>query len=59
MAVAFQRVGRVSDASNLCPYGGAVASSQLDARPDAVRLARELASVVLSTSPKRSAGAKE
>jgi AcrR family transcriptional regulator len=40
-------------------YDGAVASSQLDARPDAVRLARELASVVLSTSPKRSAGAKE
>ena len=35
-------------------YDGAVANSQLDAHPDAVRLAKELARVVLHTSPKDS-----
>lgn len=33
-------------------YDGAVANSQLDAQPDAVRLAKELASMVLHTSPR-------
>ncbi|WP_457112530.1 TetR/AcrR family transcriptional regulator [Marmoricola sp. URHA0025 HA25] len=33
-------------------YDGAVANSQLDAHPDAVRLAKDLARVVLETSPK-------
>jgi AcrR family transcriptional regulator len=33
-------------------YDGAVSSSQLDARPDAVRLARDLAAGVLRTSPR-------
>ena len=33
-------------------YDGAVASSQLDHRPDAARLARELAASVLDTAPK-------
>ncbi|MDQ0674465.1 AcrR family transcriptional regulator [Pseudarthrobacter siccitolerans] len=35
-------------------YDGAVANSQLDAHTDAVRLAKELASMVLSASPKAS-----
>lgn len=33
-------------------YDGAVANSQLDKHPDAVRLARELAKMVLETSPR-------
>ncbi|MDR6508496.1 helix-turn-helix domain-containing protein [Arthrobacter oryzae] len=33
-------------------YDGAVANSQLDKHPDAVRLARELAQMVLETSPR-------
>ena len=33
-------------------YDGAVANSQLDKHPDAVRLARELAQGVLETSPR-------
>jgi AcrR family transcriptional regulator len=33
-------------------YDGAVANSQLDEHPDAVRLAKELAQMVLDTSPK-------
>ncbi|MDR6508506.1 hypothetical protein [Arthrobacter oryzae] len=33
-------------------YDGAVANSQLDKHPDAVRLARELAQMVLDTSPR-------
>jgi AcrR family transcriptional regulator len=35
-------------------YDGAVANSQLDAHTDAVRLAKELASMVLNTSPRAS-----
>ena len=33
-------------------YDGAVANSQLDTHPDAVRLAKELASMVLNSSPR-------
>jgi hypothetical protein len=33
-------------------YDGAVANSQLDGHPDAVRLAKELALTVLDTSPR-------
>jgi AcrR family transcriptional regulator len=40
-------------------YDGAVATAQLDAYPDAVRLAREVAELVLSTSPRDPATTSE
>lgn len=40
-------------------YDGAVANSQLDAHPDAVRLAKELATMVLDTSPRDTGACKK
>ena len=57
--LALSREAGFSDATEVAArlrllYDGAVANSQLDAQPDSVRLAKELALMVLGTSPRAS-----